>query len=157
MDMIHSITVFFKPDYTLYEGVSRFRIYLLRIVFALTFVFVGMDSWTALVSHKGAWEPVRAVAFCVWAAYSTLSIIGLFNTLKMLPLVLFQIFYKTIWLVTVAYPLWSSGQLAGSPAEGMTQAFLWVILPIVAMPWKYLMKNYFQFKKHLMGSRASTL
>jgi hypothetical protein len=34
----------------------------------------------------------------------------------------------------VAYPLWSSQQLVGSPAEEMTYAFLWVILPIIAMP-----------------------
>ena len=54
---------------------------------------------------------------------------------------MFEIFYKIIWLVVVAYPLWSTHQLAGSPAEGMTRAFLWVILPIVAMPWSYAFRT----------------
>jgi hypothetical protein len=38
--------------------------------------------------------------------------------------------------------LWSTNQLAGSPAEGMTHAFVWVILPIVALPWAYAFRTY---------------
>jgi hypothetical protein len=41
---------------------------------------------------------------------------------------------RIVWLIIVAYPLWSKGGLAGSPAEGITSSFLWVILPIVAVP-----------------------
>jgi hypothetical protein len=55
---------------------------------------------------------------------------------------MFEILYKIIWLVIVAYPLWSRNQLGGSPAEEMTHAFVWVILPIVAMPWAYAVRTY---------------
>jgi hypothetical protein len=55
---------------------------------------------------------------------------------------MFEIFYKIIWLVVVAYPLWSTKRLAGSPAEEMTYAFVWVILPIAAMPWSYAVRTY---------------
>ena len=55
---------------------------------------------------------------------------------------MFEIVYKIIWLVIVAYPLWSTNRLAGSPAEAMTYAFVWVILPIVAMPWAYAFRTY---------------
>jgi hypothetical protein len=60
----------------------------------------------------------------------------------MLPILLLEIFYKVLWLIIVAYPLWSKGRLAGSLAEGITSAFLWVILPIVAVPWRYAFVNY---------------
>jgi hypothetical protein len=50
--------------------------------------------------------------------------------------------YKVLWLILVAYPLWSAGKLAGSSAEGITSGFLWVILPIVAVPWGYVFVNY---------------
>jgi TRAP-type C4-dicarboxylate transport system permease small subunit len=67
----------------------------------------------------------------------------------MLPIVLLEIFYKVQWLILVAYPLWSKGTLAGSPAEDITSQFLWVILPIVAVPWGYVFVNYFyQPKRH---------
>jgi hypothetical protein len=45
-------------------------------------------------------------------------------------------------LILVAYPLWMAGELAGSPAEEMTVAFLWVVLPIMAMPWPYFVRTY---------------
>jgi hypothetical protein len=78
----------------------------------------------------------------MWAAYAVLSILGVIHPLRWLPIVMFEILYKIIWLAVVAYPLWSAGKLAGSPAKGMTQAFLWVILPIVAMPWGYAFRTY---------------
>ncbi len=87
----------FKPDFEHYEGVRRINIYLLRLVFTLTFLFFGMDSWASIINHTGSWDHVKAVAFCVWAAYSVLSFWGVIHPLKFLPLVLFQIFYKVIW------------------------------------------------------------
>lgn len=152
--LLHRIRTAFGPDYERYEGVYRINIYLLRLLYLLVIVFVGSDSWTAIVTHQGPWDHVKAVAFCVWAAYSTLSILGLINPLKMLPLVLFEIFYKSIWLVIVAYPLWRANQLVGSPAEQMTYAFLWLPLPLLAMPWGYAFRTYLSFPKRISASTA---
>jgi hypothetical protein len=137
-----SIKDIFKPNYEWYEGVRPINIYLLRLLFLLVVVFVASDSWSAIFKHVGPWGPVKAAAVCMWAAYSVLSILGLINPLKWLPIVMFEIFYKLIWLVIVAYPLWSTHRLAGSPAEEMTYAFVWVVLPIVAMPWAYAFRTY---------------
>jgi len=125
-----------------YEGVRRINIYLLRLVFILMFFLLGRDTWTHIVTHQGVWEPVNAVAWCVWTAFATLAGLGIVHPLKMLPILLLEIFYKVLWLILVAYPLWSKGKLAGSPAEGITSAFLWVILPIIAVPWAYVFVNY---------------
>jgi len=135
------------PDYERYEGVRPINIYLLRLLFLLIVVFVASDSWSAILTHKGQWDHVKAAAVCMWAAYSVLSIFALFNPLKWLPIVMFEIVYKIIWLVIVAYPLWSTNRLAGSPAEEMTYAFVWVILPIVAMPWAYAFRTYVWLSK----------
>jgi hypothetical protein len=132
----------FRPDPERYEGVRPINIYLLRLLFLLVVVFVGYDSWSSLLTHQGAWDHVRAAAVCMWGAFALLSIIGVLYPLKMLPLVLFEIIYKVVWLIIVAYPLWMAGELAGSPAEEMTVAFLWVLLPIIAMPWGYFVRTY---------------
>jgi hypothetical protein len=143
-----AISNIFRRNYEHYEGVYNIQVYLIRLVFLLTFLFVGTDSWTAIITHQGPWEYVRAVAFCVWAAYSTLAVLGLIHPLRMLPLMMFQMFYKIIWLIIVAYPLWSTDQLAGSPAAEMAKAFSWVILPMVAMPWGYFFKTYVLLKRN---------
>jgi len=82
------------------------------------------------------------MVWCVWSAFATLAGLGIIRPLKMLPILLLEIFYKVLWLLIVAYPLWSKGELVGSPAEGMTSAFLWVLLPIVAVPWAHVFANY---------------
>src|ERR1700685_664071 len=114
-----------------YEGVRRINIYLLRLLYVLMFFVLGKETWTHVLTHQGAWDPTNAVAWRVWTAYATLAVMGIVNPVKMLPIVLLEVFYKVQWLILVAYPLWSKGTLAGSPAEDTTSAFLWAILPIV--------------------------
>jgi hypothetical protein len=128
---------------TRYDGVRPINIYLLRLVFILMFFVLGKTAWTHLLTHRGAWDPDNAIAWCVWTAFATLGGLGIFRPLKMLPILLLEIFYKVLWLVMVAYPLWATDRLAGSSAQDTTSAFLWVILPIIAVPWRYVVVNYF--------------
>ena len=124
-----------------YDGVRPINIHLLRLLYILMFFVLGQQTWTHILTHKGTWEPIDAVAWCVWTAFATLAGLGIIRPLKMLPIVLLEIFYKLLWLLMVAYPLWSRGTLAGSPAEEITSEFL-MVLPIVAMPWGYAFVHY---------------
>lgn len=132
----------FRSDAAHYEGVRPINIYLLRTLFLLMFVFVGYDSWSYLLKHEGAWNPMHAAATSMFASYSLLSILGVFRPLKMLPIVLFMLLYKNIWLLFVAYPLWASGTLAGSPAEGMARIFMFAPIALAIVPWKYVLEKY---------------
>jgi hypothetical protein len=120
----------------------RINIYLLRLVYALMFFVLGKQTWTEIIFHQGPWIPSDAVAWCVWTAFATLAGIGIVRPLLMLPILLLEIFYKVLWLAIVAYPLWAKHALWDSPAAGTTSAFLWVALPIVAVPWGYVFANY---------------
>jgi hypothetical protein len=130
-----------------YEGVRNINIFLLRLLYVLMFFVLGRITWTHILTHQGPWEPTNAVAWCVWTAFATLAGIGIIRPVKMLPIVLLEIFYKMLWLILVAYPLWSAGTLAGSPAQEITSQFLWVLLPIVAVPWGYVFANYFYSRR----------
>jgi hypothetical protein len=153
-----SVKTIFTPDHVRYEGVRPINIYLLRLIYLLMLVFVGSDSWRSILTHQGPWDPVRAVAVCVWASYSTLSLLGLIHPLRMLPIMIFMIGYKLLWLIVVAYPLWRANALAGSPAEEMTYVFLWLPLPIIAVPWKYVLRNYVMWppKPRAINARYAT-
>jgi hypothetical protein len=146
--MTFSPMAIFQRDYQ-HDGVRRVNIYLLRLVFILMFFVLGKDTWTHILTHRGAWNPSDAMAWCVWTAFATLAGVGIFRPLRMLPILLLEIFYKVLWLIIVAYPLWSAGTLVGSSAESTTSAFLWVILPIVAVPWVYVFQSYGYWPKSL--------
>jgi len=136
------IKYIFTPNYTKYEGVRPINIYLLRVLYLLMFVGVGLENWQILFNHQGPWDHTRAVAFCVWAAYPTLGVFGLLKPLRWLPIVIFMIFYKALWVVVVAYPLWRVGALAGSPAEEMANIFFYAPVVGIFVPWIYVFKTY---------------
>src|SRR5690606_37231294 len=93
-----SITNVFKPDYENWDGVPKINIYILRLMFVLMLVFLGKDSWNYILNFKGSWDPMDAMAWCIWASYSVLAILGILHPLKMLPIVILEIFYKVFWL-----------------------------------------------------------
>ena len=132
----------FKRDPAHYEGVRRINIYLLRALYALMFFMLGQTTWTEILTHQGPWDPNKAVTWCVWTGFSLVAGLGILHPLKMLPILLLEIVYKVLWLAIVAYPLWSKGALAGSPAEGIATVFFPVFLVVLIIPWGYVFRQY---------------
>jgi len=132
----------FSRNFEKYEGVRPINIYFLRTLYLLMFTMIGYESWSTIFGHEGAWDHTKAVAWCVWAAYTTLSFFGILNPLRWLPIVVFMIFYKTLWLIVVALPLWRAGTLAGSPPDEM--AHVYIAAPFIALivPWGYFVKRF---------------
>jgi hypothetical protein len=132
----------FTPDYDRYDGVRPVHVFVMRVGMLLVATMVGAIAWPGLIQHQGDWDPMVAAAVSMWAACSALSVLGIVNPIRWIPLALFEIAYKTIWLAAVAYPLWAADRLAGSPAEEMTYMFLAVVFPIAGMPWVYVWRTY---------------
>jgi len=150
------VRAIFARDYERYEGVRPIQIYLMRLGYLLVAILVGNISWSAILRHEGAWDPLSAVALSMWAGSSVLSVFGLINPLRWIPLLLLEIAYKTIWLGVVAYPLWARNDLVGSPAESMALSFVPVIFPILAMPWGYVWRTYVWPRHRSLKAIAST-
>jgi len=75
-------------------------------------------------------------------AYASISFIGICNTLKMLPIAVFMVFYKSIWLIVIAYPLWVSNTLKSSEPEELANIFIWALIAIPFIHWKYFFSNF---------------
>ncbi|MDB5141318.1 MAG: hypothetical protein JWQ66_31 [Mucilaginibacter sp.] len=142
-----SLFSIFKRDYERYEGVPLINIYLLKLLYTLMFFFLSYTSWTHILHHTGLWDPANSAAWFMWASCALIAVIGIRRPLKMLPIVLFEIIYKTAWLIVIAYPLYQRNELTGTPAEVMAHNFMLVILPIVAMPWRYFFRTYIVAKR----------
>ena len=120
------------------EEVSTVRLYLMRALYLLNFVVLGLDVWPGLINHQGAWDPMHAVAISFWAALSVLSGLGLRYPLKMLPLLLLQFFYKSIWLIAVALRQWPAVR-----STDLTKAMvIGIVLDVVVIPWPYALATY---------------
>ena len=121
----------------MFEQTSTFRLYLIRLLFLLNFVALGLSVWPQMINHPGPWDPVKGVAFSFWAALSTLSALGLRYPLKMVPLLLMQLLYKSIWLIAVYLPMGTDG------GTGLTRVMAGgVIVDLVVIPWSHVLSAY---------------
>lgn len=132
----------FASDPRRREGVRPFQWWGLRVFYLLMVLLVATDAWGGLLRHQGPWDPYRAIAVCVWAAYPTLAVFGLLHPLRWLPLMLFTIAYKSLWLAFVAWPMWRAGSLAGTPAGEIASAFVFVPVLAAVVPWGYVWRHY---------------
>ena len=120
------------------EEVSTVRLYLMRFVYLGNFVVLGFDVWPRIVHQTETWDPLPGVAFSFWAALSALSVLGIRYPLGMLPLLLLQLFYKSVWLIAVAVPLRSAGR---SPE--LTNIFIaGAVADLIVIPWPYVFAHY---------------
>ncbi|MGH8620915.1 MAG: hypothetical protein ACRET3_02160 [Burkholderiales bacterium] len=111
-------------------------------MYLLNFVWLGLSVWPAVIHPAKPFTPLDGVAVSFWAALSTLCGLGLRYPLKMLPLLLLQLLYKSVWLLAVALPLWSAGPL-DALATDLTKTFVaGVIADLLVIPWAYVLAHY---------------
>jgi len=139
-----------------HDGVHPFHVWGLRLFYFLMLAFVATDAWSGLLTHQGAWDPVRAVAVCVWATYPALAVFGLIHPLRWLPLMFFTIGYKALWLGFVAWPMWRNGTLAGSAAAELAYAFAALPALIAVVPWGYAYRTYVRWPRRQVAVSAGT-
>lgn len=124
-------------------AVALWRINAMRFLFLLMAVFMGgLFVWPQLLFESADWDVMRGLAKSMLAALALLSLIGVRYPLQMLPLMLYEIVWKTIWLVLIAGRAW----LAGKWTPGLESLFLdciGIILAYFIIPWRYVWARYF--------------
>jgi hypothetical protein len=97
--------------------VSVFRLHALRAGYLLLVVGLSLTIWPGIIHHDRPWTLMQGMVRCMLAALSALSILGLRYPLRVLPLLLFELAWKAIWLIVVALPLWSAHQMDADTLE----------------------------------------
>lgn len=123
------------------NDVPLYRLYLLRALYLLIVVGLGSLVWPGVVLRDEPWPLWQGITTAMLAAFSALSVLGLRYPLQMLPLLLWEMAWKTIWLLSVALPLWRAGRMDES-TWAITSQCLWVVVIPFVVPWGYLRDHY---------------
>jgi len=121
--------------------VSLLRLYILRVTYLLLVVGVGAMVLPPLISHE---PTARGVIPSLLGGVWLLAFFGLRYPLQMLPLLLFEFAWKTIWLLAFGLPQWSSGQVPPTFGEDFSAITAGVILMPLVIPWGYVWRHYFK-------------
>ena len=121
------------------QEVSLARIYVLRATYLLLVIGIGGMIVPEVVSH-----PVisRGVIPSLLGAVWVLAFVGLKYPLKMLPLLMFEFAWKSIWMLAYGLPQWYASQLPATFAEDSFNIGVGVILMPLVIPWGYVYRHY---------------
>ncbi len=119
--------------------VSLVRLYVLRATYLLLVIGLGGMIVPEVVSH-----PVvsRGVIPSLLGAVWLLAFVGLKYPLRMLPLLMFEFVWKSLWAIAYGLPQWSAGQLPPTFAQDSFNIGLGVILMPLVIPWGYVWCHY---------------
>jgi hypothetical protein len=121
--------------------VSLFRLYTLRLCYLILAGGIGMYFWPAVIHHTSEFAITEGVRFALLAGLGATAVLGLRYPVQMLPLLLFELLWKAIYLVAFALPLWSAHQINEAAAADI-QSVLMVLVFIPLIPWGYVFKHY---------------
>ena len=135
--------------------VSTFRLYLLRAAYLLVAAGLAAVIWPSLLDHESDWPLMNGVVASLLAGVSLLAALGLRYPLKMLPVLLFELIWKSIWLLAVAWPLWSAGLLDAATRDTIRDCLIGVIIMPLVIPWRYVWDHYVKAPGERWRSQAS--
>jgi hypothetical protein len=120
---------------------SPIRLLMLRGAYAIIVLGLGITLWPQLIEPVQDWPLKSGVVASMLAALSLLSLIGLWRPIAMLPILLFEVLWKAIWLARMALPLWFNGSV--DQATAMTIFECAFAIPVVLlMPWDLIWQRY---------------
>jgi hypothetical protein len=118
--------------------VSLARLHVLRAMYLLLVIGGGIVFLPQLIGHE---PTARGVIPSMLGALWVLSCFGLRYPLQMLPILLYELLWKTIWLIDYGLPQWRAGVHTTQFTEDFTSIALGVIV-IPFIPWGYVFRHY---------------
>ena len=121
--------------------VSIVRLYILRAMYLFIITGLGVYLWPDILNPAKHWTLAEGETSCMLGAFSLVCLLGLRYPLLMLPILLWEVLWKTMWLLLVPFPQWRAGHLDPS-LQPTISACSMVVLVYLAVPWGYVWTQY---------------
>ncbi len=103
---------------------------------------LGIIIVPEMIKSSFPWPVEEPVAFgiigSIYVACGLLSVLGLRSPLKFVPLLLLQLFYKSVWFIGVALPLWATGHFPSYAIPTVIIFATFIVGDLIAIPFSYV-------------------
>jgi hypothetical protein len=124
-----------------YPTVATWRINAMRFLFLLMAFVMGSFVWTQLLFESTDWDVMRGLAKSMLAALALLSLLGFRYPMQMLPLMIYEVAWKTIWLLLIAGRAWMAEKWTPD-IERLFIDCIGIIIAYFIVPWRYVWARY---------------
>lgn len=122
---------------------TKLQLYLLRAMYLLIAVGLGLTVWPLIIAPAERMADPHSVIQSILGSFCLLSLVGLRYPLQMLPILLFELIWKTLWVLGFALPVWLRTGLDEYAAGVLFACAMGVVLTPIAIPWRYLAARHF--------------
>ena len=117
------------------------RLYKLRLCYLIMAGGIGAFFWPSVIHHTSEFAISSGVRMSLLAGLGLVAALGLRYPVQMIPVLLFELTWKAIYLLFFALPLWQAHQVTAAMAEDI-KAVAMVVIFIPLIPWGYVFRNY---------------
>ncbi len=120
------------------------RLYVLRLMYLLVVIGLALNLWPDVIASKkpfSAWEFFHGIETTMMAAFWLLCVLGIRYPLQLLPILIWELLWKTICLIAVPLPLWLNGTLAEKLLPNVLAIGAFILVYAV-IPWSYVHRHY---------------
>jgi hypothetical protein len=121
--------------------VALWRLYTLRLCYVILAGGLGTFVWPAVIHHTANFAISDGVRFGLLGGLGLTAVLGLRYPVQMIPLLLFELTWKAVYMVFFALPLWRAHQITDTVAADI-QAVAMVVIFLPLIPWGYVFRNY---------------
>jgi hypothetical protein len=118
------------------------RLYALRLAYLFMSVGLAVYIWPIVLWHTNELAAAQGPRFALLAGIGALAALGLRYPVKMLPLLLFELTWKAIYLLAFALPLWSAHRISEATAGNIQDVLVGVVILVPFVPWRYVFTQY---------------
>ncbi|HXT85468.1 MAG TPA: hypothetical protein VN745_00465 [Verrucomicrobiae bacterium] len=119
------------------------RLYALRVAYFTLAAGLGAFIWPDVIHHSGETAAKLGIQLSLLAGLGAIAALGLRYPVRMLPLLLFELTWKAIYLLAFALPMWRAHQITPAVASDI-KSILMVIIIVPLIPWRFVFTQYVQ-------------
>ena len=123
------------------DTVSTLRLNLLRCGYLLLAAGIGTYMWPTLLMQGPRLDLMQGVELSLLCTLGLMSVLGLRYPLRMLPLLLFEMMWKALWLLRIALPLWLDHRMTPDVVSMAFACSIAIVFPFL-VPWGYVVRVY---------------
>lgn len=123
------------------SDLSTVRLYLLRAMYLLMAVGLGLTIWPRILD-PGNVSLMSSVVRGMLGALALMALWGVRYPVAMLPVLLFELLWKVIWVLAFGLGPWLSGTLDPDRQQTLMECLLGVVLLPLVIPWGHVYRHY---------------
>jgi hypothetical protein len=123
------------------DYLSTRRLNVMRFGYAFMGVGLVIVKWPLLFRDAASLPVMDGVVTCLLTAMSLLAFLGLRYPVVMLPILLFEVAWKVIWIAVVGLPQLVSGNMSPQASSVLFNCSFVVVVAAV-IPWAYVWRRY---------------